>query len=665
MERKTWKSSCLDDEMRRVSPRQNVTRMLLVVALTGMCLTAMLLLQVRGPGWSLPRWLRYTLSSSTSGEVPFDWDTTITSPQLQYSSCYDDAFQCARLELPMDYWNGTTNATISLAVLRKPAAVDVTDPRYGGAILTNPGGPGGRGIGFLVSAGQQISATLDSDDGKYYDLISFDPRGVGDSRPSIHCFEDTNFEQSWAMRVQEEGWFDSSDAALGRIWSMSLATGRSCSLAKDGPDMRKFVSTASVARDMLEIVERHGEWREKEAQRLLRHPRHTMCKGPHQRPAPNSLDSIRYQRGAEKIQYWGFSYGTYLGNTFAAMFPDRIKRLAVDGVVNADNYVQALWSDNLRDAEKAMDLFYVHCVRAGYPACALANETSESTIAGVKERTENIIASLYHNPLPVIGPNPEVITYNDVKTLITGALYHPMKVFPLLAKLLADIEQGNGTLFAEMLADKHSFLCRGSAFRNHNRKGGIAGDSMVAISCTDGDDQSWVTRTMFESFSKELAVISPSMGSEWSKIRMRCIHYGVRPLHRFVGPWKAKTSHPLLLIGNTADPVTPAHHAHHMAKGFEGARVLTQDSAGHCSISTFSNCTTHYVREYFQQGELPPANTICPADELPFGPNRGTLDTASIEVNEGRERYAQLSTGFAAAGGGFMRHDLTGILNDY
>ena len=143
----------------------------------------------------------------------------------------------------------------------------------------------------------------------------------------------------------EEGVFEASDAALGRLWSMSIARSQSCSLpiADGEPDIRKYVTTASVARDMLEIVEKHGEWREKEAKRLLQ--KASGCTKS-SRLATKSIDvpeAVKYKPGEEKIQYWGFSYGTYLGNTFAAMFPDRIHRLVVDGVVDAKNYKETLW----------------------------------------------------------------------------------------------------------------------------------------------------------------------------------------------------------------------------------------------------------------------------------------------------------------------------------
>jgi len=130
-----------------------------------------------------------------------------------------------------------------------------------------------------VRASKHIRETIDTlegEDGLYYDLISFDPRGVGETKPAVTCVANQQLAHSWQVRVMEEGVFESSDAAMGRLWSMSVAMGQSCSLplestAQGTPaDMRQFVTTASVARDMLEIVERHGEWREKEVERILR-----------------------------------------------------------------------------------------------------------------------------------------------------------------------------------------------------------------------------------------------------------------------------------------------------------------------------------------------------------------------------------------------------------
>ena len=124
-----------------------------------------------------------------------------------------------------------------------------------------------------------------------------------------------------------------------------------------------------------------------------------------------------------------------------------------------------------------------------------------------------------------------------------------------------------------------------------------------------------------------------------------------RPYHRFVGPWVGNTSHPLLMIGNTADPVTPLKFAKKMAKGFEGAVALTQDSSGHCSISAYSNCTVGYIRQYFQTGELPPPDTVCKADEIPFGPGPKDTETLSVEQVDVRRRYRMLGDAVLSSNG--------------
>ncbi|THW00107.1 hypothetical protein D6D25_08870, partial [Aureobasidium pullulans] len=327
----------------------------------------------------------------------FSWDTVEPSTSLEYSSCYE-GYQCAKLELPMDYWNGTTDAMVTLALVKKPAAVPVTDPRYGGVILMNPGGPGGHGVGFILRVGEQLSSLLnfpgdDGDDGKQFDLISFDPRGVGLSTPRLSCFQgNTILEQAWLVREWEEGSFNASDIAFGRLWAMSKARVESCAITSGEPDIKRYVTTAYVARDMLEIVEKHDAWRAQEARRLSASQHHEAIDAHH----------FEYQPGTANLQYWGFSYGTYLGSVFAAMFPERVERLVLDGVVDVVDYQQAAWATNLVDTEKTMDSFYRFCAEAGYPACALANSHGKTRPEEVKQRTFDIIQNLHENPLAVI-----------------------------------------------------------------------------------------------------------------------------------------------------------------------------------------------------------------------------------------------------------------------
>ena len=345
----------------------------------------------------------------------------------------------------MDYWNGTTDRKVSLAVVRLPATVKIDDPRYRGPILINPGGPGGSGVSMAWKTGGILQSIAqgtfpDLEHAQYYDVIGFDPRGVGYTMPPITCSGDSSKFAPWRMRVLEEGSISSSDAAFGRLWSMSSALSGRCSEVPDD-SIQHYLSTAYVARDMLEIVEASARW--------------------HQRQLQKKGSGIIVKPDEAKIQYWGFSYGSYLGYTFASMFPDRVGRLVVDGVVDAKDYTAAQWFSNLLDTEKCFDTFFHHCARVGYPTCALA-ERKNPTPQAVKLRTQAIIQRLWHNPIPVFEPYPEVVTWTDIRNLIFASVYKPVSSYPFLANVLAELEKGEAALLAQVLQPYHSISCDGS-----------------------------------------------------------------------------------------------------------------------------------------------------------------------------------------------------------
>lgn len=551
----------------------------------------------------------------------FDWETLKPSTSLQYRPCYE-TYQCARLILPMDYWNATTNATVTLALVRKPAAVPVTHPKYGGAVILNPGGPGAHGVQFMLRVGEQLSNLLDApaddDEGKHFDLISYDPRGIGLSTPKLACFSANSImEQVWSIRDWELGSLSASDVAFGRMWAMAKAKGESCAVTIEDSDIKQYATTAYVARDILEIIEKHGEWREKEATKLITY---------HYQKTPGAHEPHRtsYHPGQEKLLFWGFSYGTYIGSTFAAMYPDRVGRLVLDGVVDTIDNRQGAWYTDLLDTEKTMNSFYRYCADAGYPACALANSDGKTEAAHVKQRTLAVIDTLRYDPIAVVGPNPEVITSHDLRMLIFQSLYKPVRMFPTLANTIAELEKGDGNSSAQMLKPVHSLSCRTTGVDPV-----FDIDAQTAILCTDGDDQTSISRTEFASFAAKLVDVSSTIGDLWAVTRMQCIHYPVRAQYRYNGPWEASTSHPVLFIGNTKDPVTPSINAFKMAQRLKDSGVLIQDSAGHCSLAAYSECTTKHVRQYFQTGELPPANTTCQPDEIPFALGKDAIRTAA------------------------------------
>lgn len=232
----------------------------------------------------------------------------------------------------------------------------------------------------------------------------------------------------------------------------------------------------------------------------------------------------------------------------------------------------------------------------------------------------------------------------------------------MLANLLAQIEQGDGTEFAKLLQPYHNVECPNIASRGvptplRNKTSTVLDNyAGMSIRCGDGDAQDSVNRKAFERFIEDQTELSPTLGPIWATIRMGCLSYSVRPKYRFTGPWVGNTSHPLLLIGNTADPVCPLSSAHKMAQGFAGSVVLTQDSPGHCSVSAYSECTVQYIKTYFQTGALPEPGVVCQADEIPFGSTPGESVQVSAETQEVRRGHKDIAAALFGSGGGFMRN---------
>ncbi|KAF2013380.1 hypothetical protein BU24DRAFT_483091, partial [Aaosphaeria arxii CBS 175.79] len=555
---------------------------------------------------------------------------------FKFHSCFD-GFQCSKLKVPLDYFNGTfPKETVSIAVAKLPAKVPVDDPRYGGPIFINPGGPGGSGVWQALNSARDLQLIVDAwptpsrsaddggDDDKYFDIIGFDPRGINNTEPAANCGRSTAATWSWALRESTEGNLDNSDAALGRLWAMEHASGASCKLASEasgGFDIKQYMTTASVARDMLQMVEKHDEYNAAVVARL-------------QATQPSSNDPGTWSTRSKpspspKLQYLGFSYGTYLGSTFASMYPDRVGRVILDGVVNSDDYDEALGGNELADNEKAMASFYTFCVLAGPEICPLTTLTS--TARDIEDRVQSILASLYHTPLQLPSTfGPEILTYSDVRNVIFISLYSPHILFPFVAQLLSALYPPDPnspvlTYVAAAFQYAHTYDCSATP----DSPIFMTSTAQHSILCADIPSLTSSNLTSFQSFYTTQTSISPTSGAIWSLIRLSCTAWPIRPIHRFTSPFGASnTHHPILFMTNTADPVTPLRSAHIMSSRFPGSRVLVQDAAGHCALTNPTPCVVLHVKAYFQSGDLPPRDTLCSfASTSPFFLN--SLDAES------------------------------------
>ena len=196
----------------------------------------------------------------------FNWTAVSPSSQLEYHPCYD-GYHCARLRLPMDWNKISDSRSVAIAIFKLPAAVSTTDSRFRGTLVSNLGGPGQSGVQMVLGAGSFIRELVDDEDHKY-GLVSFDPRGVWQSTPSLDCFEGDDYARGlWEWEKRIMGNLDGSNqAAIQAHIAAAKAFGGFCENKKHG--FAEHVSTAAIARDMLEIVDKIESERKEQSSHL-------------------------------------------------------------------------------------------------------------------------------------------------------------------------------------------------------------------------------------------------------------------------------------------------------------------------------------------------------------------------------------------------------------
>ncbi|KAI0886433.1 alpha/beta-hydrolase [Annulohypoxylon maeteangense] len=502
------------------------------------------------------------------------WNDIEPSRTLRWHRCYDDTYDCARLDVPMDWLDPSDDPSgrVVLAITRLRATESGS---YRGSIIFNPGGPGGSGVYALRDRG----ALLQTIAGKDHDIISFDPRGIGASIPRVDCWGSEEKSRLWAL--QDVGVVNAHPGVIFDAFARATAFSQACERNTNNSPLLSHISTVSHARDLFEIM---------------------------------------HQAGQDKLKYWGFSYGTILGGVFAAMYPDKVERLVSDGNVDYQEWHWNSYINFLHDTDKVMEAFYDFCHKAGPSSC----DFYASSPAAIEERLANLLLRIREHPIIVpasgTGPDmPQLITWSNLKRLISAALYRPIFMFKDFAKVLKSLEDGDGEPFYRMVGSKDSVpVCSVETIPpNVPRLEEGNADAFPAILCADSPPME-DTVEEFAEFVEELTHISSAAGDVNALFRMACVGRTVRPKWRYAGPFEGNTSHPILYVANMADNVSPLVSARNNSRGFPGSVVLVQNSYGHTSLSAASVCTAGYIRAYFQNGTLPKPGTTCEPDYTPF-----------------------------------------------
>lgn len=355
------------------------------------------------------------------------------------------------------------------------------------------------------------------------------------------------------------------------------------------------------------------------------------------------------------LQYWGMSYGTLIGSTFAAMHPNRVGRIVLDGVVDPADHYAGNWLTQLQDSDKVITFLSRYCHQAGPQECPLYVQSSPNAI---ENRFTAILESLKVSPIPVTSrTGPLIISYGDVHLRLLSGMYFPYATAEQLFDLVYAIESRNisSPSIEKIVASKQNKQNSQECGQDDSTLEGISIPymSMIgtfqAISCMDSNNTSSnITLAQFRTYLSALQNQSHWISPSWSRNKLACLGYTATPAYRpslsFETQEWENTSHPIFLIGTSHDPVTPIGNARRVATLFPTSVVLQQDSEGHCSHSMPSLCTGKNIREYFQTGKSPGKDAICETDWRPFV---GCVGKRNCEFGGDDERLWEAMKGLA------------------
>jgi pimeloyl-ACP methyl ester carboxylesterase len=332
--------------------------------------------------------------------------------------------------------------------------------------------------------------------------------------------------QTWDIHVESVGLLRSSNTSFEQVWSRSVALSQSCAshpsafTHSNGKHIGQYINTTPVIRDMVQIIEKHGECRNRDVRNQLSGSRLTEKSEVYQ----SALSRGAWRKDKETLLYWGLFYGTFVGQAFASMQPHRVGRMVLDGVTDTDDYTKNLGEADLLDTDNILNALLTQCVEAGQEHCPWAlNNTS----ADLAIQLEDLLSTLAVSPLPASGPRgPTTITESQLATMIFGNFFTPMDGFPTIAKIVSDLLQGNGTSFAaykeQSLPINSESLLKAESWSQL--------PTTTAIVCADGDSLYNLPRTSFESRLARFRAQSPIFADVRAPFQLSCVHWPVRPV---------------------------------------------------------------------------------------------------------------------------------------
>ncbi|MEU2428962.1 alpha/beta hydrolase [Streptomyces sp. NPDC007861] len=479
-----------------------------------------------------------TASAPVGGGVSSAELKPFYTQRLAWRDCGAPGFQCATLKAPLDYAK-PTGPSAELAVAR----VKATGPgKRIGSLLVNPGGPGGSAIGYLQAyAGLAYPAPVRAQ----YDMVAIDPRGVARSEP-VECLDDKGMD-AYTQTDQTPD----DRAEISRLSTAYKGFAAGCE--KRSASVLPYVSTVEAARDM---------------------------------------DILRSVLGDPKLSYVGASYGTFLGATYAELFPDRVGRLVLDGAMDPSLPARQVNRDQTEGFETAFKSFAADCVRR--PDCPLGT-TSAAEAAG---RLKAFFTKTDATPVPA-GESRE-LTESLATTGVIAAMYDE-GAWPQLREALSQAMNGDGS----------ALLALSDSYYERDPDGAYANlmYANAAVNCLD-TPPAFASPEEVTTAVADFEKASPVFGKGFAWASLNCAYWPVRATgtpHRI----EAKGAAPILVVGTTRDPATPYKWAQALSEQLSSGTLLTYDGDGHTAYGRGSDCIDTAINTYLLEGTPPAENKRC------------------------------------------------------
>jgi len=470
--------------------------------------------------------------------------------RLDWRPC-DNGFECARLLVPFDYAR-PGGRRFSLPVVKLPAA---QPSRRVGALVVNPGGPGGSGADYALGARTEFPPAVLA----RFDIVGFDPRGVAASEPALTCLTGPQLDTYLATDEMS-----ASAAQLAQVVAQAKLYAARCE--QNSAALLPYVGTRNAARDM---------------------------------------DVLRAALGEARLSFLGKSYGTYLGAWYAQLFPRRVRALVLDGAVDPDTPSLQADITQAEGFQVAFRSFAAWCLAA--PGCPLRGAGGAAAGKGVSAGSVNAAtARLYAlivraNSVPLANQlgNGQVADGALLLNGVAAALYGK-STWTDLKTGLAQAFAGNGTVLVQLA----------NLLLERNPDGTYANlvDADTSISCLD---RPWPrSLATWQAAAAAAARAAPLFGAPIVWGNLPCAYWPVPsdPPPRI----RAAGARPILVVGTLRDPATPYRWAQALAADLSSGVLLGWNGDGHTAYGEGSSCVDTIVNDYLIGLSVPRSGMVCP-----------------------------------------------------